>query len=445
MSDAVPVDGEALSAACRPPAVSRVVQAASAHLVGALDLPQLVTQLNAVGENLHEAYLGTAPFHDLQMKVQRAGFGLVALGDRSSVELDAFRHAAGKMLDDLECVHALLVDGLDDVALATLRATNDGSEKLAADARKLSDEFTAAADDVQATLQATLQRRADQEQRRKALAGDVAEYRVLLEQARDSKTASDLGFEEAHSLYEEALRREAVASMKYTTMQVAQAVTAIGSVFSSRPGLHVVGLGGVSALASAFESEVMRVREEKAVYLHERHKQRMSRLDLGKDVAELTARLRVAREEDQVAEATVQSLEDAVSGLRVLSGIMLKAEVFWGQVETDLGRADSLALQAMIESSKALPAERRAELWTTDGFKRRAVAVYSPWVALQHVCDNYVERIAGTRTNLYDMLQCPGAASSPPSAPPTATARLPERSRPRAAPTPGQAGGDAPE
>jgi hypothetical protein len=345
--------------------------------------------------------------------VQRAGFDLARLGDRSAAELSAFRHAAGKVLDDLECVYSLLIDGMEDVALATLRSSSDDSARLAAEARQLATDFEAAADGVQTTLQLAVRRRAEQEERRKALAADVAEFRILLEAARGAKAASDVGFEEAHALYEEALRREAMASLKSSAMQVAQVATAVGSMVSARPTLHMVGLGGVTALASAFEAEVVRVREEKAVHLHERQKQRMLRLDAGKEVAELTARLRVAREEDLVAEEAVRSLEDAAAGLRVLAGVMLKAEVFWGQVQTSLGQSDAVALVATIEGSGTLVAEKKAELWVTDAFKRRAVAVYSPWVALQSVCGVYVEKLRGTRATLYGMFEDSDQCESP--------------------------------
>lgn len=417
MSDLVTVEGESLSAARRPPSVSRVVQVACAQLLGELDLPQLVSSLASVGGHLHDAFLGTAAFHDLQMHVQRAGFSVARLGDRSAAELDAFRFTASSVLDNLETVYSLLVDGMEQVALATLRSTNSGSSELAENARKLSVDFETTADDVQETLKLALERRAEQEERRKKLAAAVAEYRVLLDHARNSKAVSDESFEEAEALYQEALRKESVASMKNNAMQAAQVATAVGSVFSTRPTLHMVGLGGVTALASSFEAEVMRVREEKAVYLHERHKQRMSRLDIGKEIAELTARIRSTREEDELASATLHSLEDAVAGLRVLSSVMSKAEAFWSQVETNCGRSDSLALQALIESSHDLPQESRVALWSSDAFKRRAIAVYSPWVALQDVCHDYVARMKGTRSNLYQLLDGQGSDKDGPSNP----------------------------
>lgn len=415
MSDLVTVDGENLSAARRPPSVSRVVQVACAQLLGELDLPQLVSSLASVGGHLHDAYLSTAAFHDLQMHVQRAGFTVARLGDRAAAELDSFRFTASSVLDNLETVYSLLVDGMEPVALATLRSTNNGSAELAENAHKLAAHFEATADDVQETLTLALKRRGEQEERRKELAAAMAEYRVLLDHARNSKAVSDQSFEEAEALYQEALRKESVAGMKNNAMQAAQVATAVGSVFSTRPGLHMVGLGGVTALASSFEAEVMRVREEKAVYLHERHKQRMSRLDIGKEIAQLTARIRSAREEDEVAFATVQSLEDAVAGLRTLAGVMSKAEAFWSQVETNCGRSDSMALQNLIESSQALPQEERTSLWASDSFKRRAIAVYSPWVALQDVCSDYVTRMQGTRSGLYQSLDARGSDEDAPS------------------------------
>jgi hypothetical protein len=360
-----------------------------------------------VGAHMHAAFLGVSAFHDLQMKVQRAGYALTRLGERASVALESSRHVADKLLDDLETVYSLLVDDLDDIALSTLRSANHGSSTLAQSSRALADDFESCATDLQATLEATLEKRADQEARRAALSRECDEYRIRLRQAVDSKNVTDESYEEADRLYREAVQRESVAGMKSTALQLAQVATFFGSILSSRASLHMVGLGGVTALSQVVEAEILRVREEKAVHLHERHKQRTSKLDISRDVAELTARLRLAREEDEVAECTVLSLEEAVKGLRCLSTVMLKAEVFWSQVETHCDRSDSNALQNVIESSKSLAPHRRAEIWTSDSFKKCAVVVYAPWVALHNVCGQYVDKMRGTRTELYRLLEHP--------------------------------------
>jgi hypothetical protein len=407
MSDLVNMRGESLSAARRPPSASCVVRAASERLLGELDLPLLVSSFEGVGGNLHEAYLGTAAFHELQLLVQRAGYSLTRMGDRAAAALDAFRFTASKALDELECVHSLLVDGLEDVALSTLRAANQSSVALARDARQLADEFETAAEDVQKTLGFTLERRAGQEKRRKELASQVDEYRILLTQAENSREVTKECYEEADRLYKEAVRKEDVAHMKTTAVHVAQVATVVGSIVSTRGSLHVLGLGGVTAFSTIVEAEVMRVREEKAVHLHEKNKHRMANLDIAKEVAELTARLKLAREEDEIAEATVKSLEDAVVGLRSLSSVMLKAEFFWNHVEMHCGRSDADALESIVESSKAMTVERRSQLWVSESFKKRAVMVYCPWVALHDVCEQYSMRMTSTRVSLYSMLEHP--------------------------------------
>lgn len=407
MSDDVIVAGECLSAARRPPSMSRLVQGESDRLLGQLELPLLVSSFNSVGGNLRDAYAGVSSFNDLQTSVQRASYTLTRLGDRAAASLDTFRHTASRVLDDLECVYSLLVDGLEDVALATLSSTNHGSAKLASDARLLADDFETAATEVQRTLELTLERRAAQEQLRRELALQVEEYRILLAQAQNSKVVTDESFEEADMLYQASLQRESFALMKSNALHVAQIAAIAGALFSTRTGLNVLGIGGVSALSSAFEAEVVRVREEKAVHLHARQKYRSSKLDLAKEVADLTCRIRFASEEDEVAEATVKSLEEAVAGLRCLSGVMLKADLFWGQIETHCGRSDAAALHSIVETSKNLPQERRADLWKSDAFKQRAVRVYAPWVALQDICTEFVELMKGTRSTLYHLLEHP--------------------------------------
>lgn len=50
------------------------------------------------------------------------------------------------------------------------------------------------------------------------------------------------------------------------------------------------------------------------------------------------------------------------------------------------------------------PKEERHELWTSTGFKTKAVRYYSKWVALDDVCEVYMLQIKKTRKDLYSFL-----------------------------------------
>lgn len=413
--DVVVIDGEELSPSRRPPAVSRVVRKSYERLLGELDLHTLISSLEGVGSHLDDAYHAVSCFHDLQIGIQRAGFSLTRMGDKALLALESFRSKSDKVLEDLEYVYSLLVDGMEDIALSTLRGASNGSSTLAKDAQQLAKEFEKITADVQESLILTLEKQAAQEERRAKLCAEVEEFRVLLSHARKSKGTTEERLIEAEQLYQETVQKESTANMKNSLLYATQLITLIGTVVSSKATVHAIGFSGATALQNAVDGEIMRAREEKAVHLHEKHKLTMSNLDLSKEIAELSARLRVAREEDQVAQEAVESLQASIVGLQNLSSVMLKAEAFWNRVGNHCGRSDSMALQSVVEQSRALSLEQRAELWGSDNFRRRAVQVYAPWVALRDVCTDYIDKMHSTRSGLYRILEnqdCGGAPLS---------------------------------
>lgn len=389
-----------------PSSTSPAVLTASASLETYLDLPSLTSSLESVGGHLHRAYLSTASFPELHVAVQRSAFVLARLGDKSTSVVQSFLRAAEGALGDLDVVHALVAaDGMEDAALATLRNCGGSGGSAAARAQALARDFADAAKEVEGLLGRVVGVRERQRGRLVEVRREWETLGVLLEAAVNGKEACEEGFVEAHGLYEEAVKKEAFAGVKRNALHVVQAATVVSGMLSTRPALHVVGMGGVAALANVFEGEAIRAREEKGVYLYERQKQRISRLECGKEVAEISGKLRGIRKEEQVAEATVASLEEALAGLRTLTGVTMKAESFWEQVDSTLNRTDTLALEKAIENSRSLTDAEKVELWTSESFKRRAVSVYSPWVALQNVCGIYLRKMSQTRSGLYGFLE----------------------------------------
>lgn len=390
-----------------PSSASPAVLTASASLETYLDLPSLTSSLESVGGHLHRAYLSTAAFPELHVAVQHSAFVLARLGDKSTSVVQSFLRAADGALGDLDVVHALVADGMEDAALDTLRNCGGGASaaSAAARAKALACDFADAAQEVEGLLGRVVGVRERQRERLAEVRREWETFGVLLAAAVNGKEACEEGFAEAHGLYEEAVKKEAFAGMKKNALHLVQAATVVSGMLSARPGWHVLGMGGVAALANVFEGEAIRAREEKGVYLHERQKQRMSRLDFGKEVATISGKLRSIRKEEQVTEATVASLEEALAGLRTLTGVTMKTESFWEQVDSTLNRTDTLALEKAIENSRSLTDAEKVELWTSESFKRRAVSVYSPWVALQNVCGIYLRKMSETRSGLYGFLE----------------------------------------
>ena len=62
-------------------------------------------------------------------------------------------------------------------------------------------------------------------------------------------------------------------------------------------------------------------------------------------------------------------------------------------------------MKEMIEKALKYPEERRLKFWNSGGFKTKAVTYYASWIALDHVCGIYMERIMLTQRELYTYIQ----------------------------------------
>ncbi len=62
-------------------------------------------------------------------------------------------------------------------------------------------------------------------------------------------------------------------------------------------------------------------------------------------------------------------------------------------------------MQRQVEKAMKYPEEKHLKVWTSRGFKRKAVEFYAGWVALHSVCAVYVENIKLTQKDLYRYIQ----------------------------------------
>ena len=94
-----------------------------------------------------------------------------------------------------------------------------------------------------------------------------------------------------------------------------------------------------------------------------------------------------------------------VDSLKSLSAVMMQAALFWYQLQEHCEHLAKGEMKEMIQKALKYDEDRRLKFWNSKGFKSKAIQYYAGWVALDHVCGIYMERIMLTQHELYTYIQ----------------------------------------
>ncbi|CAN8061971.1 unnamed protein product [Agarophyton chilense] len=358
-------------------AVGVSASAQSAHDSIAPELPlHSLHILRALLESLSILTIKTVPFPSLHDDLQRASLRVTHLSAETLNTLRLFCSSAVKERYDIRVVHDLLKDGLYPAAKSLLLASNSQHRRLAQVSNSLAMEYEQTANAVTECLTRATHARAEQSSRQNERQAVVTSTFNQLTNTRRKAQGALRAFEEAEKLHDQAEQREAVARKRVVALQAAHVAAVVGGFVSARSTPFVIGAGSAAALASTFEGEVMRAREERAVHLRQRNDARDRRSDLEVSVATLVTELRERKREEVLESTVLDSLIDCATTLRRLAGVMLKAEAFWKGLST--GLQDRLLELVVAAEGREFD----------DGMGERLLQVETFWEAVGSVCEN---------------------------------------------------------
>ena len=324
-----------------------------------------------VGNFVRIAYNGVA---DLQIQIREIGVDVTKLCDKSAVTVSKFKQASGSILGDLQGTYQFLLDGLEDVALETLHAVTDAR--------------------VEAALKETIKTKGSETERKKSLEESAKKLEVDKARAAQEKKAAEEDFEHYEEKYRAAEKKQ--ESLETSTSNPGKAIgNALISPFTRGRKLFDT------------DSDVRRAqeaREEKLMHLEEMKKQRHARSNALQDIAEFAKKIENCKDDSELAEVAINVLHSAMGGLQKLSAIMMKAALFWKQMQVHCEQLAKDKMQRMITSVMKKSEEQRLKVWTSNGFKTQAINYYAQWVALDDVCTIYMGRIQETQKDLYGYL-----------------------------------------
>lgn len=153
------IDGTNYSIVELPPSDTKLVVAEREKLLGHIDLRALVQDLGRVDRCIQVAYNGVVAagpkFSELQIEVQRLGYDVTRLCNKSAVTVSKFKRASTTILTVLRSTYQYLPDGFEDMALDTLSSVSDLAGQMAAAAEDLHKSFDEEAHKVEKLLEET--------------------------------------------------------------------------------------------------------------------------------------------------------------------------------------------------------------------------------------------------------------------------------------------------
>ena len=230
-----------------PDAKSNMVLNAKDLLPGSLDLQSLVDDLGKLVNFIRVAYNGVAGNTEVQIKVQRVGYKIAMLADKSSITVHQFKSASQSVLQELKGTYQYLLDGLEEMALETLSMLTEEAAAMAMSADELHRDFEKATDDVRDALENTQKAKGAEEEEKKTREKERQEFESRVKQAGQRQKNALEAEAKAQALYDQAQAREDKAMDKQDSL-----LSALASVFT----------GTISAAKGAATGNVQKAAEE---------------------------------------------------------------------------------------------------------------------------------------------------------------------------------------
>ena len=318
------ISATAYSLAVLPEADSPIVVKEKVRLLGVIDLEAFVDDLGRLGNCVRIAYHSVTGFIDLQIEIQRIGYDVTKLCDKSAITVGKFKSALATVLSSLKAIYEFLLESFEDMALDTLADVADTAKGMAIAAEELHRDFDSQANKVIEALERTQQTQDTEDKKKKKLENDRNEM------------------------------------------------------------------------------EEKKAKQEKLKHLEIMHQQQEMH---SWTLAEYAKKIQNLKSDENQVEMAIDALQKAIEALKSLAAIMMQAALFWQQFQAHCEFLSKEEMKKMIEKAVKLPEPRRLKFWDSTGFKNKTVQYYAGWVALDHVCGIYMERIRLTQCELYTYIQ----------------------------------------
>ena len=393
-----------------PEADSPIVVKEQVRLLGSIDLEALVDDLGRLGNCVRIAYHSVAGFTDLQIEIQRIGYDVTKLCDKSAITVGKFKNASATVLSSLKSTYEFLLDSFEDMALDTLADVADTAKGMAIAAEELRRDFDSQASKVIEALEKTQKTQDTEDKKKKKLEkerSEMEEKKVkqekLQEEALKAQQKAEFLAREADAKENQAI--QTLMSIKEEERHRDENTGFWRKLANAFSGQSERNTAALTANLRTNEDKAKAAREEKLKHLEIMRQQQEMRSRALAELAEYIKKIENLTNEENQVEMAIDALQKAIEALKSLAAIMMQAALFWQQLQAHCEFLAKEDMKKMIEKAQKLPEPRRLKFWNSAGFINKAVQYYAGWVALDHVCGIYMERIRLTQRELYTYIQ----------------------------------------
>lgn len=402
------IKGEAHSLLNGPDESSALVLAEKKKLLDKLDLKKLVEHIGHVGKFIQIAQNGVnaagPQFVDLQLQVQRIGYDIASLCDKTAVTIESFRDTAQTVTTRLVSIYHYLLDGFENVAVVSMESLEGMAKEMEKAALELHKEFEEEKEKVISVIESTSKEKAEESIHK-------TEMKQEQEKMEAEKQKHDILVKKYYELAEEAKKER----MKYEAEEdrelskshigIMQIIgfAIIGSMPFARAG---------ESLERMYEKDVLESEQRAKRYAEkakekreiEREREQLHLEGLQKMV-DFTCKIQSYSSASDLAKVAEDALHEACGALQHLSTIMMEASFFWQHIGNHCKKLAKPDMKKRIDSVAKLDDKARKEFWQGKGFKIEAIQYHAQWIALQNVCGEYMLQIKATREDLYTYIR----------------------------------------
>ena len=382
-----------------PTVDSPLVRLEKDELHGSLDLEAFVKDLSNVGNFIRIAYNGIGAagpeFQDLQNQVQRLGFDISKLCDKSASTAAKFKSTTGTILYELKAAYEFLLNNQERLARVSFSLFAELAEKMALAAEKLEKEFEIQEEKVKKTL--------DQTKLRGAREG----IRIREIKARQEEDRMNLEIQEKLAEEHERLEAEFEAERLKAERKVDRALSSksgllhrLGIMITSIFRLEIVFDNGSDAINKAniyLQRSIAKLEKEKEQRKLKRAAYQ-AMAELAHDIKMAERKEKMAERMEKLADVAVEALSKASWSMKQLVFLLRQASIFWNNLKEHCRATAGEKIEAFVAD---ITEEERKVYWSSMAFKRRMFRYTSKWVALHSVCSTHLEQIRHTQRDLH--------------------------------------------
>ena len=355
----VTIGGTQYSIEESPPESSDIVQEQVKIILKAVNLKALVKELTKVGDYIHIASVGVtaAGNTQLQIEVQKIGVSVATLGRKSHTAVMQFRLASARILETLQTTYHFLLLGKEDSALKMLKGVTNVAKDMSVVALGLQGKFEYETQEVLKVLEHTMTAKGLEKENKEKIAQQLKKFDILKQKTELARKQAIEAENKHWRLYEDARRQQYKALKKSSNpfKMIANAFT------SAKFGFSIFGDGTNKEMAEA-------ARDEKLTQLKYVQEQQVIQQEAAQQVAEFMMKIENCKDSSQLADTAIEALQAAVSGLKALSVVMMRAAHFWDQMHKHVESMQKSEFVDYIKEAMSNTKEERKKEWNSRFF-----------------------------------------------------------------------------